>query len=112
MILQRLWWTNYESPPVRSNPRHHIQVHTHALHVHHFFVTFVYRKIENLFKMDKSQFLVNCLDIISLSGDFQKRNHLEGFAVADANHLTYVGITKISRAILYKFSKPANSGCT
>lgn len=45
--------------------------------------------------MDKSDFFINFLDIQLFAGDCQKRNYVEGFAVADANHLMYVGITKL-----------------
>lgn len=45
--------------------------------------------------MDKSEFLVNFLDVSSFAGDTTKRNFIEGIAVADAKHLMYVGITKL-----------------
>lgn len=45
--------------------------------------------------MDNSEFLINFLDIQLFAGDSQKRNYVEGFAVADAKHLMYVGITKL-----------------
>ena len=45
--------------------------------------------------MEKSEFLVNFCDILSFAGDTKKRNFVEGFAVADAKHLMYVGITKL-----------------
>lgn len=45
--------------------------------------------------MDKSDFFINSLDVESFAGDTKKRNYIEGFAVADAKHLMYVGITKL-----------------
>lgn len=44
--------------------------------------------------MEKNEFLINFLDIQSFAGDTKKRNFIEGFSVADAKHLMYVGITK------------------
>lgn len=45
--------------------------------------------------MDNIEFLLNCLDVEAFTGGTKKRNYIEGFAVADAKHLMYVGITKI-----------------
>ena len=45
--------------------------------------------------MDKNEFLVNSLDTEVFAGGSKKRNYIEGFAVADAKHLMYVGITKL-----------------
>lgn len=45
--------------------------------------------------MDQSDFLIDTLDILAFAGGAEKRNFIEGFAVANAKHLMYVGITKL-----------------
>ena len=45
--------------------------------------------------MNGSDFLVNSLDVEAFAGDIKKGNYIEGFDVADAKHLMYVGITKL-----------------
>ena len=45
--------------------------------------------------MDKSNFFLKFTEVESFVGSTKTRNYVCGYEVADANHLMYVGITKL-----------------